>query len=260
MPRSDFSMPVDEIHIWYAEPLVNLDENLLSEYFVILDSEERGRYGRLLAKSKRREFLVAHTLLRHSLSNYAPIEPKDWRFRRALSGRPEVSAPTGFSHPQFSLSHTDGLVAVCIAFGRTIGLDVELIQTRNDSLRDISAYFAKSEIEALNNSNKESHSQDFYLYWTLKEAFLKAQGTGLAYGLANIAFQIDRENRVNINFLKPSGENPLDWRFYLPRLTKSHQAALAIRWGKPDLPPSEPKLRFWKVNPDLTADEVNVSV
>jgi len=89
-----------------SEPAVSEQRSVLMG---LLSDEERQRLTRFHFERDRVLFLVAHALLRITLSRYANIDPRAWQFRTGSYGRPEIADPR--SRLRFSLSHTRGLAA-----------------------------------------------------------------------------------------------------------------------------------------------------
>jgi len=111
-----------EAHIWYTSPDEVSDSGLIDSCQALLSAEERERHRRLVRPRNRHEYLVAHALVRTSLSRYADVHPRDWVFRANENGRPEIQSPRLVSPIRFNLSHTDGLVACICAVDREVGV------------------------------------------------------------------------------------------------------------------------------------------
>ena len=122
---------------------------------------------------------------------------------------------------EFSLSHTHGLVALIVAYADHVGIDVEFMERTNDLERVAQRVCSRSELESLGQFSGEAWKKRFFELWTLKEAYAKARGLGLALPLQRVSFAIDREENV------VSQEAP-DWQFYLKRLPTNHMLAAAV--------------------------------
>lgn len=83
-----------------------------------------------------------------------------------------------FPDVQFSLSHTDGCVAVAVGTG-AVGVDVEKIASAD--LRIADRFFTAREAQWIRENALRRAA--FYEIWTKKEAFLKMRGTGLTASL-----------------------------------------------------------------------------
>ena len=68
-----------DLHIWYrSTAALGLDAMRLADQH--LSIEERARRDRLRFETDRRDFTIAHDLLRRALSRYADVPPTDWKF------------------------------------------------------------------------------------------------------------------------------------------------------------------------------------
>jgi 4'-phosphopantetheinyl transferase len=231
MPTANTAIPSlsEEVHVWLAEPTKCHRPELIATYLSWLDAEERSRYERFRFPHHRHEYLVAHALLRSSLSNYGNCLPEDWRFSKNAYGRPEIQPGCGQPLLRFNLSHTEGLVACAITQSATVGIDVERI-TRLGDLRAIAEVsFAPEELTVLSQLPDYDGRQYFFRLWTLKEAYVKAQGKGLSMPLQQIAFRFSRQATESIHFAISAATEPLqNWQFAWCNPTPEHSLALAI--------------------------------
>lgn len=94
----------------------------------------------------------------------------------------------------FNISHCSGGIALSISSLRT-GVDIE--RARPFSLAAARKVLAEDEMsQVLNADNPE---QEFFKFWTLKESYTKAVGTGLSYPLNKIHFTIDQNSDIECN-------------------------------------------------------------
>lgn len=64
----------------------------------------------------------------------------------------------------------------------------------------------------------------FLELWTLKEAYLKARGTGLSYPLNAFGFAIDGCGAIQFS---PPPDDRIEWQFALSAPTERHRVAVA---------------------------------
>ena len=149
----------------------------------LLDETEAARATRFAFEDDRRAYVAAHALLRARLSERARgIAPAQWRFGATPHGKPFVHAPA--ARFNISLSHTRGMAAVAIVSGRDVGVDVESFLRPRDALKVAERFFAPEEAALVRRElDPLARSEVFFAIWTLKEAVLKADGSGLAGGL-----------------------------------------------------------------------------
>src|ERR1700743_2177804 len=100
------------LHVLWLARFDHVSEEELNHcYGVLLSPDERARQKRPTLESKRREILLTRALVRTTLSRYAGIDPRDWRFGVTPHGRPFISQPK--IRFDFNLSHTGGMI-VCL--------------------------------------------------------------------------------------------------------------------------------------------------
>lgn len=131
--------------------------------------------------SPEAQHTAAHALLRDCLPEFAPELPAVPRMERTAAGKPYFPA-----HPElhFSLSHCKGLAA-CLLSHRPCGVDAEgLRHVKEGVLRRV---FTPEEQRAVRNA--PAPDLLFTRIWTMKEAYVKALGTGIAYPMQEIVIQ-----------------------------------------------------------------------
>ena len=87
--------------------------------------------------------------------------------------------------------------------------------------------FADEELAQLNDNTL---NQQFYYFWTLREAYVKAQGTGLAGSSKEFYFDIDKEDfSVRFRQKNTSNDNDEHWYFSLYEPTTEHVLAVGFQ-------------------------------
>ena len=201
----------------------------LDRELAILNAAETARRESFLFATDRRDYTVAHALLRRALSRRRPVPPEAWSFEPSGAGKPQIAAhlKEGLSL-QFSLSHTRGLVACAVGDGIDIGVDVEAIG-RSEAADDlVSRLFSPSEARDLASRPLPDRHVRFIELWSLKEAYLKANGLGLAQPLDSCGFEFISESDLQFQHDGACGG---PWRFALYALgeTEAFRLAVAVR-------------------------------
>jgi 4'-phosphopantetheinyl transferase len=229
-------LPLNAVHV----DLVHTDSVDASThqeaYRALLSSDELERMSRLIFERDRRRFLLTRALVRTMLSRYASVPPAQWAFVANVHGRPEISArPRGVPDLRFNLSHTDGLIACAVTIGREVGVDVEHIGRR--LTHDVAGrFFAPKEVADLKSLPAAQQPKVFFDYWTLKEAYIKARGFGLALPLGDFAFTLAPPSPPEISFEPALDDDPSTWQFFQDWPTPHHRLGLAVRRDGADLP------------------------
>jgi 4'-phosphopantetheinyl transferase len=197
----------------------------IERWFGSLDPGERERAGRFRIAADRREFIAAHALLRTMLTLHLGVPPTAWRFLIDANGKPSIDPNVGSHQLQFNLSHTRGLVAVALASRGAVGVDVEEIDEAKADLAIAEAYFARSEVEMLQKAPPSERARCFFRLWTLKEAYIKAIGTGLSAPLNSFAFTFEP---IRIAFLSGPADDASKWRFATLPPSDRHVLSIAV--------------------------------
>jgi 4'-phosphopantetheinyl transferase len=215
-----FQVTSGELHLWYVAPDDSFDGELLGSYEALLQPDERQRYGALKVERRRREYLVTRALVRCVLSRYYPDAPGDWRFRITAHGKPELDPPRDL---HFNLTNCNGLVACAVA-GCRVGVDAEPL-SRAPAILDLAPRFlAEGEREALSQLDAPKRTDRAISLWTLKEAYVKARGLGLALPLRSFSFAF-HAGRVTLAMAPPC--DSASWDFPLVDIG-SHRVAIAV--------------------------------
>jgi len=199
----------------------------------LLAPEETERLQRLRVPSVRRELLASRALVRNVLSRYAGVTPADWRFVRGSHGRPEIAPVHGVTPLRFNLSHTRGMLVVAVAHGHDVGVDVESTTRDVGDARLAERFFAAREAADVVAREGDDRRERFFAYWTLKEAYIKARGLGLAIPLDQFWFDLE-PGPPRIGLDPALADDPSWWRFDRWRQGPRHALALAVR-----LPPGD---------------------
>jgi 4'-phosphopantetheinyl transferase len=216
------------VRVWLADPDAQSGAEL-ARCEALLDPEERARATRRRGDAARRAFVVAHALVRRSLSREADVAPDAWRFARAPGGRPEVAAPAHAVGLRFNLSHTAGLAACAVVRGASVGVDVEAGARLARPLALAERFFAAEEAAALRTLPEARQRERFVELWAAKEAVVKARGVGIAGALAAVRLSLEREGWRLVTAGEGADATAPFWQLALLRPTARHVLAVAVR-------------------------------
>jgi 4'-phosphopantetheinyl transferase len=218
-----------EAHLWVARPFDIREPDLLAAYDALMTAEERDKVSRFRFEKDRHTSIVTRALVRTTLSRYADVAPSDWRFVFNQYGRPEIDEPREARGLRFNLSHTDGLTVCLVGRDREVGVDVE-DRTRGGSLLEVAdRFFSPLEVKALRALPLEEQMDRFFLYWTLKESYIKARGMGLSLSLSAFSFELDPPGHgIRILFDPGFDDEPRRWRFSALSYGRRHAIAAGV--------------------------------
>ncbi|MEM9305495.1 MAG: 4'-phosphopantetheinyl transferase superfamily protein [Pseudomonadota bacterium] len=166
-------------------------------------------------------------MIRQLLSRYANVPPKRWRFAANAFGRPRIAAPRPAQPLDFNLSHTSEHIVCAVAAVSDVGIDVES-RVPDEFLAIARQFFSPSERRWLNDADAQESRDCFLTLWTLKEAYIKALGTGLSTPLDAFSVLPDKNDGALLldDAPRPSGQR---WYFKHWRLAADCRMAIAVR-------------------------------
>lgn len=216
------------VDIWLF-PFDRVDEALRHRCLSLLDAGEREQLASFTLARPKDQYLISRALVRLALSHHADRSPESLSFTRDDHGRPWLAAPDDALGLYFSLSHTDGLVAVAVSRTPQLGLDVEDLHRTTNFMGIAQTYFAASEWSGLNQLEGHAQRARFFDLWTVKEAYIKACGKGLRMPLDQFAVAVTPTSATLIDAHDTAGASD-EWQFFRAQPTPRHQLAVAARF------------------------------
>jgi len=244
-------MSRDRIHLWVAYPDDLKDEATALKCARLLSEDERARLERFKFDRHRREYLATRAVGRAALSAYAEVAPGDWRFEAGEHGKPAIVRASGgqalceqASGLKFNLSNSMGLVVCAVAHGLEIGVDVEPY-TRAKTIEEVAErFFSARELEQLEPLRGEERRERGLTLWTLKEAYMKARGLGMALPTKLFSFVFEGGGGHRLEMDAEAEDAAERWRFCTLDHA-GHRIALMVECG------SAPELEVWEARPPL---------
>lgn len=121
------------------------------------------------------------------------VAPAAWTFETTSYGKPRVAEP----HPDvhFNVSHNETMTVIAVSRDQPVGLDIETIagHTSDDVM---AATCSPRELRRLQRLGGPERQRAFKRLWTLKEAYTKLIGTGLAADVRSLEFEIVSEQQI----------------------------------------------------------------
>jgi 4'-phosphopantetheinyl transferase len=218
-----------------------MDTELWTRLRSWLQPEEIIRADSYKDMDARAAFLIGRGMARTMLAEVSGIAPADWRFSEGAHGRPEIASPdTPF---RFNLAHSHGMVACAVAKNRDVGVDVEFLD-RPDSSHDVAKRVcSEDELADIDAAPESGRKERFLVYWTLKEAYLKARGLGISVHLADVAFTV---NGGEPKFVPAGSLADADtrWIFRLAQPGPRHLISVAVDTSQDAAGTTAPNIRF----------------
>ncbi|MFE9454462.1 4'-phosphopantetheinyl transferase family protein [Streptomyces sp. NPDC006739] len=183
-----------------------------------LDGQEKEAASRFMFERDRRQYTVAHTLVRRALAMEAGLVEPELVIWRSPRGRPflqypEGGLPRGGQQLDFNLSHAGGYNLLGVVRRQRIGVDIERLDREAQSLDTIAHTFTLEEQAWIGRARGSGARQRRVLrLWTLKEAYTKARGLGLGLPFDSFAFILDADRGV-LDFRPPEDDATGRWSF-----------------------------------------------
>ncbi len=186
MPANLTVMPdlPDDIHV----RRLDLDDGSAPTWDSFLSDAELERRSVMKNEQRRQGFTLGRVALRSLLAERMDIAPSEVPIIIEPTGR--LACPE--SGLMLSLAHS-GKSAIAVAANRNVGVDLEHVREKPRALLDY--ILADSEKQHIDELPIDS-SLSLFLCWTLKEAVLKANGTGLRRSPRKVALSIDIEKGI----------------------------------------------------------------
>ena len=164
------------------------DERHETDALRSLDEQELDRWHRYRHPRPQRQFALCRAALRRVLCERLGCANQELRFVSLEHGKPGAFVGGEPVRMSFNVSHGGNHGLVAFSPRGRLGVDVEERSLRHDPDGHISKVFAPREREALAAARGEHKTRMFFRLWTLKEAVIKALGTG--FSLDTSTFEI----------------------------------------------------------------------
>lgn len=223
---ADLRLSNEFVDVWRTR--LDLSIDTVNNYLATLSKDERARADRFKARSKRKEFIITRGLLRKTLAQTLDIDPSSLEFDYAEHDKPFLPAATLGVPISFNVSHSHNQALVALTLDRAIGIDIEKIRQDVSFEKLAARFFSKQESQALEKLDKNTLPKAFFACWTRKEAFVKALGDGISFGLSEFSVSVDPyETNVSLLTHWNTGESS-NWSIVNIKADEYYIGALAI--------------------------------
>lgn len=163
---------IEGVHIWRAA----LDEAGWPGAEE-LPAADRQRAESFLRREPARRWVAARWALRRTLARY--LDQPAAAIELETDGRGKPRLTSGAERLQFNLSHSAGLALVVVTERRPVGIDVEIVEPREDLVGLAERGLPAEEAAAVRAADPDQQLGAFYAAWVRHEARSKCLGTGL---------------------------------------------------------------------------------
>ncbi|OBZ19616.1 hypothetical protein A8L34_06520 [Bacillus sp. FJAT-27264] len=155
--------------------------------------QRRNGIGRFLRLEDAYRSLFGEILVRTVIRRELGIPNQEIHFQKNEYGKPHLEGKESFS---FNVSHSGKWVSVIYGTGR-LGVDIEEIRPIDLTIAE--RFFSDEEYEDLMLRPEEARTDYFYEIWTLKEAYVKALGSGLSHPLTSFSVRKHPDGSVGLS-------------------------------------------------------------
>jgi len=215
-----------EVLVWW----VNLDRVASSaeEWLGLLSVGEHVRARRFHFQRDRQRFIVARGLLRTLLSHYVGLPPAALEFSYGIHGKPALAPTHGAQSIRFNVSHAGGSALYAVTRGREVGIDLERVRADRLSSQGAKRILSPNEQVELSKLPVARQPAAWFRYWTRKEAYVKARGTGLFHPLHQIDMSPESNGILSIPAAPDEQASTSRWTIVDFDLGAEYVAALAL--------------------------------
>ena len=227
--ETQIALPEDEVHLWRVDlATVAKGEERWEQ---ILSTDERARAARFHFSQDRQYFTATRALLRTILASYVDADPTELAFCYSEKEKPSLSSPQSGSQVEFNVSHSSSGALALLAFtrGRALGVDVEQLRENFDHEAIASRFFSDHEQRQLAALAPSERYQGFFRCWTRKEAYIKAQGTGLSLPLRQFDVSLKPGDMNALLSTRPDSTEAAHWSLQDAPAGDGYVAALCVR-------------------------------
>lgn len=233
-----FSQPcaltTGEVHLWLLD-LVALDQRQLDTQRALLSSDELARALRF--KRGPQDFIATRLLVRRALSYYTGQAAAELAFNLSPEGKPTLAPHCQPRLPlAFNLSHSGSQALLAIGLQPQLGVDIEDGARQPNVLALARRFYHPAETAYIAGQADDQQHQAFFRLWTLKEAFFKALGTGLATGMHRARFDLTHEKNFLAELAPELHQDTEAWQFYTTCISTNYHCALAAASRSPVTP------------------------
>lgn len=189
-----------------------------------LPADEQAVAARYRQPARGCQYLAGRLLLRGLLARSMGAEPAAFELTLGPYGKPGLAGG-----PPFNLAHTEHWVALAFGGDSEVGVDIEVATRKLKPLELAEMVMHPEESLTLRALAPAAQLEYFLAIWSAKEAYLKALGRGIAYGLTRLQVDLPAQRVIG-----PEGITPL-----LPITSPPHHAAALVCLGHPPVPPAQ---------------------
>ncbi|HEY3853995.1 MAG TPA: 4'-phosphopantetheinyl transferase superfamily protein [Verrucomicrobiae bacterium] len=182
--RGDIVLQADSAHAW----IIPLDISMLEmdAFSETLSPSESRRADAFHFDVDRFRFIAGRGALRTILGRYLNESPVYIEFEYEPRGKPRLAGQFASGDLQFNLAHCEDVAVLALAWGCSVGIDVERERDFDDIEPVVKVICSPRQVAEFEALRSDQQTAAFYRLWTRKEAWLKATGNGITTSLEEV--------------------------------------------------------------------------
>lgn len=213
MKRNQIKLQQGEVHIWCIQWKEMIP--VWQYYQILMNRKEKEKIEEYYFHDDKMRYIAGKVISRLVLMQY--LKESQIFFLTHKFGKPYHQSISGKKNIAFNISHSGDYVLVGFTREAEIGVDIQEIIECSEYLEIARSYFAPEEVE---NLEKSDSKELFFQYWSAKEAYLKAIGTGL--------FKEMKGFSVKGGIVKENGREKYEWKL-IPIKVYGYVAYVALK-------------------------------
>jgi 4'-phosphopantetheinyl transferase len=214
-----------EIHVWRWMNHPGQEPDAI--FSAVLSAEELSRAARFIRPQDGERFAQAHGMLRSILGSYLGRRSEDIAYQNNAYGKPSLAGPAVAEFVRFNMAHSMDMVLVAVSPSHEVGVDVEFRHPMADLQSFIQRNFSSAERRFFATLPAQRVESEFFVHWTLKEAYIKGIGLGLTCPLQSFSVEPDRSRPGPGMFYAVVPDNGPQWQCQLLPLAEGYVGAVA---------------------------------
>ena len=206
-PPDRLTLRHGECHLWLLPCDANSSWVVESPSLSEEESREADSYTHPVLRNR---FLLRRAQTRLILSGYLDCRPEEIAVTQGVAGKPELDHSRHPHGIHWNLSHSYDQALLCVMRDREVGIDLEWIRPLADAAVMQQRVLSEREQAERKRLPVSEQRQRFFELWSLKEAVLKAAGTGLSVAPAKVEF-VEAPDGFQLTHVPPQLKHARDW-------------------------------------------------
>ena len=239
----DWDLQPDQVDIWRifldastlpAVVSTSLSTDPVKSFESILSADENQRAAKFVFPRDRNRFILSHGHVRLILARYLGCDPDQLNFSTNEYGKPELQGHS----LEFNLSHSGDFALLAVSHHHKVGIDVERVRQDTELENLARRFFSGREYSELMAIPQDQRSAAFFRCWTLKEAYIKAQGLGLSLPLDSFDVALAPDKQPVLRATRPNPNEAPQWSLLSFEVDPEHAGAVAVK-------STNPEIKYW---------------